>query len=109
MNVVVLKTGLDSRAKFIFKSMEDCEKFKYVFKDHWCNVPWLVPVFVDEQRYLTDIGEFKIIEDPVQAAEDNLSWGFSLCKRYKIEETDEQKAFVRDLINRIESKNNYNY
>lgn len=96
MEVVVLRTTLDYRAKFIFKSMEDCEKFKHVFKDHFCNVPWNTPTIVDEQIFLGT--DYKIISDPKKAAEDNLSWGFSLCKFHKISETEEQLSFVKNMI-----------
>lgn len=110
MDVVVLKTNLDEATSlqrnetFYFKDMEDCNRFLEVFEDHFCNVPWKTP----EQKTINSIPPIEVQitmnMDPVKRAEKELSWGFNLCKTNNIGETPEQIAFVKDLINRIESR-----
>lgn len=80
--------------KMCFESMEDCNKFLYVFRDHWCNVPWTKPVEVDKVP-----DGYSLVKDPIKEAEGNLNWGFRQCERSNIGNTIEQKALTRAIMN----------
>lgn len=85
---------------FYFDNMDDCNKFLYVFKGHMCNVPWNKPEHVDSKS----IPPIKIIQNPKQSAENNLSWGFNACRFANISETPEQLGFIENIIKGIEGE-----
>lgn len=82
---------------FYFDNIDDCNEFLYVFKDHMCNVPWNKPEQVDSKS----ISSTKIIQNPKQSAERNLSWGFNACRFTSISETEEQLNSIRNIIKSI--------
>lgn len=77
-----------------FKTIEDCNKYLYVFKDHWCNVPWKDP---EEITGFDAKASVEAINDPIEIANGDLGWGFNNCDLNNIEETKEQ----RDLVSKI--------
>ena len=88
---------------FYFHTMEDCNKFLYTFRDHWCNVPWKEPIEVPDDYPISARDQEVMDEDPKERAERDLSWGFSLVKRLEIRQTEKQNAFVEEMISRIGS------
>lgn len=85
---------------FYFHNMNDCNKFKHVFKDHWCNVKWKPPVEKDNFPECSSNGRKNMDEDPVKRAEDSLSWGFNLVKdKPEGNLTDHQKSIVESIMN----------
>ena len=88
---------------FYFHTMEDCNKFLYIFRDHWCNVPWKEPIEVPDDYPISARDQEVMDEDPKERAERDLSWGFSLVKRLEIRQTEKQNAFVEEMISRIGS------
>lgn len=80
-----------------FKTMEDCDTFKYVFKDHMCNVPWEQPIEACSFPEMTNLQRHHMEEmskDIKKYAESNLSWGFSIMEGCEIGLTSEQQAMV---------------
>lgn len=88
---------------FYFHTMEDCNTFKNVFVDHWCNVPWKDPVEIPDDYPIDLAHKTYMDKDPKTYAELNLSWGFSLVKRLGIGQTNDQGSFVQEMISRIGS------
>ena len=86
---------------FYFYNMADCEAFMYVFKDHWCNVPWRAPVEVPDWTDITDSQRKAMDKNPKQRAESNLSWGFSLCRALGIDLNDDQKVCLAGLMKEL--------
>lgn len=91
-----------------FKTMEDCEAFKYVFQDHMCNVPWLPPVEADKFPEMTDGHRREMEKDPKKRAESDLSWGFYLVDRLNIGLTAEQHGFIKDIMDHLDNGGNNN-
>lgn len=81
---------------FYFNNIKDCEIFKSVFKDHWCNVTWEEPVEVNSVPY--EKSEY-INDDPKKRAEDNLKWGFNSIWASEVdgELTEDQQSFVNSM------------
>lgn len=108
VNMVKLKVKESERLSktmkrvFYFKDMEDCERFLYVFKDHYCNVPWDEPEESDEFSNMDVNDIYDMDEDPVDRADRSLGWGFSLCDSLEIGLTNYQKEEVRMIMNMIE-------
>lgn len=86
-----------SNSVFYFNTMEDCDKYKAVFEDHWCNIPWNTPVEVDPID-VPDEDLALIANDPEVRADKNLPWGFNLTKSLGIGLTTEQKATVQEIM-----------
>ena len=81
-----------------FKTIEDCNKYLYVFKDHWCNVPWKEPEEID--RF--DIKAATVlVNDPIKIANGDLGWGFNTCDLNNIGETKEQREFVSNIAKEV--------
>lgn len=107
--IIELKT-IDSymflAATFYFTSMENCNKFKYVFEDHWCNVPWDDPIELPDYYPLSSYWREHINDDPKKLAEDNLMWGFQNCKFNGYDKlTSEQQLLLDSLCNIIVKEN----
>lgn len=101
--VKLTSTNKVHNESFYFKNDEDCDKFVYVFEDHWCNVKWnreTIPdlPFIDQN----------IHEDPVKRAEDNLKWGFnsSFIDERDKQPTSEQREILHSLMRKGEAKHN---
>lgn len=92
--------ALINNTSFYFKTIEDCKKFKYVFYDHWCNIPWKVEL-VD----ISSLSEYHLNhlnEDPKIKAEQYLNWGFNFVRFNGLEEcTKEQDEFLNSFIEKI--------
>ncbi len=86
---------------FYFHNMKDCEDFLYVFKDHWCNVPWEEPILIPDDENIGSNNRKYMDIPPKERAEDNLSWGFSLVKRLGIDLTKEQSNFIKSFTDNI--------
>lgn len=86
---------------FYFRTMQDYEDFIYVFKDHWCNVPWSKPVEAVDFPEMTraDRNCMQKYTTGKDLAEKNLDWGFSLVKTLNIDLTPEQKALAQRIAN----------
>ncbi len=86
-----------------FRNEEDANAYLYVFKDHWCNLKWSLPVVVRDSRVPSKYTKY-IDMDPKERAEADLSWGFAIIENKNIGLTSEQKRFVEkavtDLTNR---------
>lgn len=104
--MVKLTARDDKRARFFFRSLNDCETFKYVFKDHWCNVVWNNPEEGNFDKEMDEWDERLIDVDPKKRAENNLSWGFHLCENTGNDKlTEEQEEFVASMVDRLTNKN----
>lgn len=82
--------------------MNDCEKFIYVFKDHWCNIEWENPAKVPDNLKISDYERKALDKDPVERAESNLSYGFNLvryCGKDKL--IKEQSLFIKEIIKEL--------
>lgn len=86
---------------FYFHTMQDCKDFMYVFKDHWCNVPWNTPVEITSDTYISEDLKREMDKPPKKRAQDNLSWGFNLVERLDIDLTKEQNNFVKSMMTKI--------
>lgn len=88
---------------FYFETIEDCERFKYVFENHWTGVKWKKPVEVSEDDVPDDELEYiKKYDTPEAMAKDNLSWAFN--SSFIDGEGDlikEQNLFVSKMIENI--------
>ena len=86
---------------FYFNDMKDCNKFLYVFKNHWCNVKWENPVEISNNTPIPDYYR-RYLGKPEELAEDNLKWGFnSFNDDYTTNNdniTPRQLAFVRNMV-----------
>lgn len=83
---------------FYFHTMQDCNDFLCVFKNHWCNVPWEKPREVPNDFPIGKSQRKSMDEPPKKRAESNLSWGFSLVKRLNIDLSERQNLFVKDMV-----------
>lgn len=90
----------NSREVFYFHNMSDCKDFLYVFKDHWCNVPWKTPIEIPDDTYITSKERVCMDKPPKKRAEDNLSWGFSLVRLLGIELNKNQSTFVSSFCSK---------
>lgn len=99
--MVKLQSGEDSRVVFYFKNINDCNKFLYVFKDHWCNVRWESPIEKPEFLEMTDRQREELDEDPKERAEDNLMWGFCIEKDRNIRLNSSQLSFIDNFIKQV--------
>lgn len=75
--MIKLESDYDIPSVFYFRTLDDCRKFLYVFKDHWCNVKWKTPVEVPDDIKLPEARRDLLDMDPKKRAEANLSWGFN--------------------------------
>lgn len=99
--MIYLSTRIENQNPSFFHTMDDCIKYMKVFEDHWCNVPWDQPREIRDETIPKDkLEKLKRFadKDPKERAEQDLSWGFSLCEVYGIENTAAQKAFVESFI-----------
>lgn len=87
---------------FYFHNIDDCNKFKFVFHDHMCNVPWNPPKEVPDDMVIPDRKREYMDLDPVKFAEGNLSWGFNLMKCISIGLTEEQNVFVGTVVKKCD-------
>lgn len=90
----------NNREVFYFHNMSDCKEFLYVFKDHWCNVPWETPIEIPDDTYITSRERICMDKPPKKRAEDNLSWGFSLVRFLGIELNKNQLSFVSSFCSK---------
>ena len=97
MKLVILRTKMDPKTEFKFKSIEDCEKFKYVFRDHMCNVSWEKPETVEVKSISSDLDKI-ISRNPARRAEDNLHWGFNLCRYHNVDITADQLQIIHGIM-----------
>lgn len=79
---------------FYFSTMDDCNIFINTFKDHLCTVPWNDPVEIPDD-YVPISNYRYIIKNPKVRAEDNLSWGFSLIRRYNEVNNNNNKSLIQ--------------
>jgi len=86
---------------FYFHTMQDCNDFLYVFKDHWCNVPWEKPREVSDDFPISRIQRESMDKPPKKRAGSSLSWGFSLVKRLNIGLSKRQNLFVKGMADRL--------
>ena len=84
---------------FYFYNMRDCEDFLYVFKDHWCNVPWEKPIEAPSDTLISFYDRKSMDVPPKKRAEDSLFWGFSLVNRLGIGLDDKQISFLNSFVN----------
>lgn len=93
----------EREGNFYFKTMEECKSFLYVFKDHWCNIPWDIPKEVSSDKANLTNYQIRSLEvDPKKRAEENLSWGFNFIKYHDLNKTtEEQILFIQRLQNNI--------
>jgi hypothetical protein len=78
--MIKLETNYTPSSVFYFRTLDDCRKFLYVFKDHWCNVKWKPPVEVPDGTSISSTQRAQIGVDPKKRAEANLSWGFNYAR-----------------------------
>lgn len=89
-----------------FRTKEAMEQYKYVFKNHWCNIPWDKPEELPDDYKLPSWWREHIDDDPKKLAEDNLCWGFNSVMAYFGERNKlnkEQQAFVNNMIGQFTS------
>lgn len=90
------------RAEWYFKNLADCEEFKAVFRDHWCNIVWN-PVEIVDTNKLTADQKRSMEKDPKERAQDDLKWGFNSYTRQHEEcnkLTKSQARFVSQMVDR---------
>ena len=72
-------------AEFYFWNIRDCNKFKYVFANHWCIVIWNEVEQIPDSE-LANLSEFhrnSMDKDPEERGRNALDWGFnSYMKQY---------------------------
>ena len=87
---------------FYFHNMNDCNAFKEVFRNHWCNIRWEKPVEIPNDTKIEYNKRKAMDKDPKQRAESNLSWGFSLEKGEGWDKlNNRQTQFIGSLIKTI--------
>lgn len=96
-------TCKEDGTEFFFANNIDAEKFISVFKDHWCNISWNGPDYIEE-KHVPSFKKHFIILDPITRAEKNLDWGFSLTKRIGIGLTSEQEKVLEGVMKGIVKK-----
>lgn len=85
---------------FHFRTMDDCKKFMYVFRNHWCNIPWEEPAEIPDYTKIND--DQYIDVDPVARAMGNLTWGFSALRSHNMDTlTGEQQSVLSDIVSTI--------
>ena len=85
-----------------FNTIEECNEYMKVFKDHWCNIRWKTPVVVPDNTSLTDYEKSRLLKSPKERAESNLSWGFNMERFYGDDKlTNNQITFVNNLVKEI--------
>lgn len=95
IKMVKLETDLETRNETMyFKTMEDCKEYLYVFKDHWCNLPFKDPVEIQDSTIIDSKYRNYLDIPPKQRAESDLQWGFNLVNFLGIGVTKEQKEFL---------------
>lgn len=105
--MIKLETNYENEARnvtFYFRTQDDCDKFIYVFKDHWCHVRWKDPVIISDREIinLSDYDRKSLDEDPKERAESDLSWGFNLARYYNDNVlTSDEQSFINNLIKDI--------
>lgn len=87
-----------------FRNEEDANAYLYVFKDHWCNLKWSLPVVVRDSRVPSKYTKY-IDMDPKERAEADLSWGFAIMERNNMMLSSEQKNLVEELVDKFTTKN----
>lgn len=87
-----------------FRNEEDANAYLHVFKDHWCNLKWSLPVVVRDSRVPSKYTKY-IDTDPKERAEADLSWGFALMERNNMMLSSEQKNLVEELVDKFTTKN----
>ena len=90
------------QATFYFKTMDECIKFMYVFKDHWCGIEWEEPK--EGEFELDTFDNMDINRSPEERAISNLSWGFNLVKSNKL--TQDQRKFIDNMVTMLYTGNN---
>lgn len=87
---------------FWFKTITDCNAFKYVFKDHWCNINWNPIEIVTDPYSIPNERYTHWDDDPKKRADDLLTWGFSWVKAHGGDNlTHEQQRFVNDMVTKL--------
>lgn len=85
-----------------FHNMDDCKRFLYVFKNHWCNVRWKEPIEIPDNTKISEYRRKDMDKDPEERAERDLKWGFGFAKMEGTDVTTiEQAAFVERMVNNI--------
>lgn len=70
-------TGMS--AVFYFHNMNDCNIFMHVFKDHWCNVKWEMPIELPDNTKIPDYKRRDMDKNAKERAERSLPWGFAFA------------------------------
>lgn len=87
---------------FYFNTIEECERFKYVFSNHWTGVKWKTPVEINECDIPYDkIRYIKRFKSPEEYAEDNLKWGFNSLFIEEPKLSKQQESFIQMMIHRV--------
>jgi len=101
-NMIELKAkDLTIGGTFYFHTMQDCNDFLYVFKDHWCNVPWEKPREVPNDFPISKNQRKSMDKSPKERAESNLSWGFDHTKWLEIDLNEKQNSFVKSMVEKF--------
>lgn len=92
-------------AEFYFWNIRDCNKFKYVFANHWCNVDWNKVEQIPDSE-LSNLSEFhrnSMDEDPEERGRKALDWGFNSYMKQHSERsvTPAQAEFVDKMVESI--------
>ena len=66
--MIKLETSYNDRDVFYFRTLDDCNKFLYVFENHWCNVKWKPPVEVSDNIILSRYQRDALDRDPKDRA-----------------------------------------
>ena len=100
--MIKLETNYQNSDAFYFRTLDDCNKFLYVFKDHWCNVKWKSPVEVSDNISLSRFQRYALDKDPKDRAQSNLSWGFNLARRHDDDKLNrEQQIYLNRLMEEL--------
>lgn len=88
---------------FYFLNMEDCNKFKYVFRNYLTGVHWKDPKIIPDDTPLSDYNK-RYLGKPEELAENNLKWAHNALNSPEYEELNKRRekvfvsAFIRDNL-----------
>lgn len=94
------KEAID-HAVFYFHTLEECNIFKYTFRDHWCNIKWEKPIEISNNTHISEYQRKSMDKDPKERAEDNLSWGFNRSESRNDKLNENQKGFIKHIMEQI--------
>lgn len=105
--MVKLVASYDREVEWYFSTMDDCEKFKKVFRKNGLNIIWDDPIKEDTFPEVDPMIQRVADQSPKKRAKKALLWGYGVYTRQKIDLflcstqgkmlSDEQRSVFRNL------------